>query len=394
MFTCAKLSIYIGKIKNQNQNRSSHIRSLVSFSSLPACASTCPMGRPKKLRNLIGILKDKASLLKAALLFSYNSSSIRIAVLRATTHDPSAPPSDDRVDAVLSFGLDSRTTSCACIEALMDRLHHTQNATVSLKCLIVLHNIVARGSFILKDQLSFYPSAGGRNFLNLSRFRDESDADTWELSSWVRWYAGVLEQNLMASRILGSYFGSSSRIVEKNTEEKVSALLNSVLLSELDALVGFIERLCEAPNSLQKNNLVYEIVRLVGDDYRFAQYEIFSRVTECEDRTGNLSSSELAQLLCGLKRLEDYKERLMVLFVNRKRNDAFWDLISQTRVKLVTVKEQREERRLVMKGRREESSELTRFRERVAGSGHLFRFSSDGPGLDVDRARLTISAVR
>ena len=112
----------------------------------------------RKLQNLIGILKDKASLIKATLsITGPHASSTRVSILRATTHDPSSPPPEHRISAVLGC-VGSRRTSCACIEALIDRLNHTRSAVVALKCLVVAHNIVSRGSFILRDQLSVYPS--------------------------------------------------------------------------------------------------------------------------------------------------------------------------------------------------------------------------------------------
>ncbi|XP_057974864.1 putative clathrin assembly protein At4g40080 [Malania oleifera] len=354
------------------------------------------MRQRKNLRDIIGILKDKASLIKETLL-SPRHASPRAAVLRATTHDASAPPPEHHVSAVLAHGDGPRHAAGATVEALMDRLHRTHTAPVALKCLYVLHSIAARGSFILRDQLSFYPSTGGRNFLNLSTFIDKSEPYAWELSSWVRWYAAVLERSLTASRVLGSYFCSSSRTKKKDKEaEKISGQLNSELLEEMGALVTLVEEICEAPESLhlQKNNLVYEVVRLVGKDYGLAQHEIFIRMRELGDRTERLSSDDSAELIRVLERLEDCKEKLVLLFVNRQRNDLFWDLVGETKTKLLIRKKEQEERRLVAVARRGESSELTRYGGEVAGRPEqLFRMSVSGSWLDADRLALTVSAV-
>ncbi|KAF3445963.1 hypothetical protein FNV43_RR11140 [Rhamnella rubrinervis] len=316
------------------------------------------MGRRKiKLRNLIGILKDRASIIKATLSIDRHVSSIHVAILRATTHHPSTSPSENRITAVLRLGNSSRLTSCTCIVALMDRLHATHSAPVALKCLFTAHNIVSNGSFILRDQLSFYPSTGGQNFLNLSMFRDDSNVDMWDLSSWVRWYAGVVEQNLIVSRVLGYYLSSSSfsslNIYVNNKKEtirddKLSVLLNSDLLWEVDVLVDDVERISDAPESLhlRRNSLVYEAVTLVGEDYRLVQRELWVRFKELGDRMEGLSSIELTRLLAALKTVEDCRERLVLLFVNRKMNVAFWDLIRQTKTKLVEMKEKREQKRL------------------------------------------------
>ncbi|KAM4129318.1 hypothetical protein ACJW30_01G013300 [Castanea mollissima] len=330
------------------------------------------MGRLKKLRNLIDSLKDKASLIKATLSITKCHASVNFAVLHATTHNPS-PPSEKRLAAVLNFGNGSRLTACACIEVLMDRLHDTQSASVDLKCLLTIHNVLNRGSFILKDQLSFYPCSGGKNFLNLSNFRDNSDVETWELSNWVRWYAGLLEQSLMVSRVLGYYFCSCSyRVDNKDKEQKVLSLLNSELLKEINVLVDFTEKICEAPGSLHVNSLVFEVMRIVGEDFMLVQSEIFVRVVELGNRMESMIyGTESTQFFNVLKRLEDCKERL-----NRENNDGFWDLIRQTKKKVLMVREKREEMRLVVVtvGHRDESvSESTRFRKQIADSGQLFK---------------------
>uniref|UniRef100_A0A2N9GR43 ENTH domain-containing protein n=1 Tax=Fagus sylvatica TaxID=28930 RepID=A0A2N9GR43_FAGSY len=353
----------------------------------------------KKLRNLIDILKDKAPLIKATLSTKRHASSITVAVLHATTHNSPYPPSEKRVAAVLAFGHGSRLTACACIEVLMDRLHDTHSASVALKCLFTIHNVITRGSFILKDQLSFYPSSGGRNFLNLSTFRDNSNVEMWELSYWVRWYAGLLELSLMISRVLGYYFYSSSCKDNKDKADKVLSLFNSDLSREIDVLVDFTERICEAPDlHFQRNNLVYEVVRMVSEDYSLVQSEILVRVVELGNRMENMSYGELTQFLNPLKRLEDCKEKLLLLFVNREMNDGLWDLISQMKKKVLMVKGKREEVKLVMvrMGHRDESiSESARFRKQFAESGQLFRFTSgSGEWLGLDRVSLPVSTVR
>ncbi|KAJ4701396.1 ENTH/ANTH/VHS superfamily protein [Melia azedarach] len=356
------------------------------------------MGRLKKSRLFFGILKDKVSLIKTALSTRRQTSSIRRGIIRATTHGSSSPPPDEIIDAVLSSGNGSRPRACTCIQALMDRLHGTHNAFVALKCLYTVHHIITRGSFILKDQLSIYPSFGGRNFLNLSTFHDDSDPERWELSSWGRWYAGILEQNLSVSRVLGYYLSSSNG---KDKEEMVLASVTPDLLRELDSLVAFVQEISNVPNSfhLQRNDLVYEIVRLVSEDYRLIQREIFLRVVELGERTMSLSLDELIQVSSGLQKLEDCKDRLLLLFANRKKNDRLWELIRESNKNISTAVSKRiEEKALVKMWRRDESSELTLVRERFAVLGQALQLKSGGGGggalLGLDRVPLTVSTVR
>ncbi|KAG5245792.1 hypothetical protein OIU76_002020 [Salix suchowensis] len=356
------------------------------------------MGHRKKLKTVIGILKGLTSIIKATLSTKSNTKT-HTAVLRATTaRNSSSPPSDDRIAAVLSLGRGSRLTACSVIEALMDRLHGTKNPSVALKCLFTIHSILKKGSFILKDQLSFYPSFGGRNFLNMSKFRQDSDPERWELASWVRWYATAIEQNFIVSRFLGHYLNSSfSSKNSKDREDKASALLDEDLLGELDALAGFVEVICEAPDSLhlQRNNLVYAVIRYVGEDYRVVQREILIRVVELRDRMENLTFNELTRLLSSLKRFEDCRERLRLLFVNRARNDALWELICGTKLKIIEmVREMGELKSLVKMERTDDSGELSRLRERFGVLRQVVRFNSGGRWWGTDRVQaLTMSSM-
>ncbi|KAK7280967.1 hypothetical protein RIF29_08566 [Crotalaria pallida] len=158
-----------------------------------------------KLKELIGIIKDKASQGKAAIL----SKRTTLSLLRATSHDSFTPPSHKHISTLLSSGDGSRATASAAIDLLMDRLQTTRNSAVALKCLITVHHIIKHGTFIFQDQLSVYPYTGGRNYLNMSNFRDKSTPTSWELSSYVRWYAQHMEQLLSTSRILGFFMGTS-----------------------------------------------------------------------------------------------------------------------------------------------------------------------------------------
>ncbi|XP_058222656.1 putative clathrin assembly protein At4g40080 [Rhododendron vialii] len=351
----------------------------------------------KPMRNLMGIFKDKASLIKAALSIKRAAAAVHVAVLRATTHSPSLPPPPHRVSALLSLGRDSRPAAWACVAAILDRLHATRDAYVALKCLITLHHVASEGSVVLKDQLSFYPSTGGRNFLNMSRFRDKRDPETWELSSWVRWYAAVLEGNLTVSRVLGTFLSSDSRRTDANlrNREELRVLTSADLVRDLDCLVDMVEEISRAPESLefQRNDLVYEVVNFVGEYYRSTQYRILGRLGELGERIDGLSSGELSELTRSLERLEVCRGRLSALFVNKKRNDAFWEVVGGTKARAAKLEEERERGRwLVRVGRRreEEEGESTRCRERVGRPSQVLRLPYSGDWHGVDRVHFHI----
>ncbi|GMI77245.1 hypothetical protein like AT4G40080 [Hibiscus trionum] len=328
------------------------------------------MGYRTRLRAVFGLLKDKASLIKTTLSTKRHKASARRLILRATTHGSPVPPADHRIDAVIALGQSSRATACTCVQSIMDRLHRTRNSTVALKCLYTIHNIIGKGSVILKDQLAVYPSFGGRNFINLSTFRDDSDLEASERSAWVRWYAGMLEQDLMVSRMLGYHLNSPPRSKNEiqNKKDKIMGLLNSDLLKEIDVLINFSDHLSTVPDSLylQRESLVYEVVRLVSEDYRLVQREIFVRFTELGERTRGLSLRECIEFLSCINRLDGYKERISLLLVNRNRNDDLWDSIKETKANLAAAveKKEKEGKMVVIESRR------------LTGFSELYRLAS------------------
>ncbi|KAJ9177539.1 hypothetical protein P3X46_012749 [Hevea brasiliensis] len=356
------------------------------------------MGLITNLRDLIGIIKDKASQSKAAIISKPKTLSLNLALLRATTHDPFAPPNPKHITTMLSYGYSSRATASAAIEALMDRLQSTHDSSVAIKCLAVVHHIIKDGSFILQDQLSVYPSTGGRNYLKLSSFRDNTTPVTWELSSWVRWYARYLEHLLSTSRVLGFFLCSTSSTAEKDKEEeKVSALTNPDLLREIDSLTSLMEEICNRPDSLHMhgNELLEQIISLVGEDYLSSINEISIRVDEVNHRLSCLSFVDSVELVCVLKRLEDCKERLLALSSRKKALvESLWSLISEMKGKVGDGKAYKEEGRLLLTmGRKDAGSESARFGERALSYSDSVRFSSARFGLNEYALQVNVESV-
>nr|GMC67503.1 putative clathrin assembly protein At4g40080 [Ipomoea batatas] len=336
------------------------------------------MGRITNLRDLIGVVKDKASQSKLALVSKPNTLSLRLAVLRVTAHSPNAPPDDRYLSSLLSLGDSSRAIASTLICALMDRLHRTGDSTVALKCLLTIHHVIKRGPFILQDQLSIFPAAGGRNYLKLSAFRDGATAATWILSAWVRFYARYLETLLFASRVSGYFLCSSSCAAAKDKQiEKLTSLMNSDLIGDVNSLIGLMEEMCKAPDSLllEGNKLLYEVVGLLSNDYLSLTNELLPRLGELKERLGRLSFADSVELACDLKRLEDCKERLSGLFTVAKPSvQNLWSLVQNLRERIEMLKVCREGRLLTF-GTPESKS--ARFDDhRVSKFCNSVRFSS------------------
>lgn len=156
---------------------------------------------------------------------------------------------------------------------------------------------------------------------------------------------------MISSRILGYYLhppppssSSSSWVsVRKVREKNIRASSSFDLARELETLVCLVIVLCRAPASvhLQKNDLMYEIVRSVGEDYRILRHEIRSRLMDLVGRLESVSCSELTQLLDVLEQFEDCKEKLFTLFVNKASHDGLWEVITETEQKSKGIKMRR-----------------------------------------------------
>ncbi|KAG4920104.1 hypothetical protein JHK84_048947 [Glycine max] len=314
-----------------------------------------------KLKELIGIMKDKASQGKAAIL----SKRATLSLLRATSHDSYAPPTCDHISMLLSSGDGSRATSSAAVHLLTHRLQTTQSSAVALKCLIVVHHVIKRGSFIMRDQLPY--SGGGRNYLNLSKFRDKSNPVCWELSSWVRWYAKHVEQLLWASRIVGFL---------PTEKERVSGLTNGELLRETEALLTVLEGIGNIPDaaSMEGNKLVSEIATLVEEDGVATLSEVFVRVNEFRERLamGCLGFGEVVELVYVLNRLDRCKEILVMVVITEKQR--LWDLVRELKVKVEKMEVYREEGKRTLTTHRATKSD--RFALTFLNSVDLGRFPS------------------
>ncbi|KAI4321418.1 hypothetical protein MLD38_034801 [Melastoma candidum] len=291
----------------------------------------------KKLRALAGILKDRASLTKASVSARRPVSTVNVAVLRATTHKSTSAPPEYRVAAVLLLNEDF---PLICVDSLVARLHKTTNAFVALKCLFSLHNIILQ-DWSLPREDGEGSAVGGHNELNVRTFDDRFDAESAEYSSWVRWYAEVLEENVAASRNLGCRL--FYRRASKEDELRVRGSFDEDLIRELGALASLLERLASAPGSLhlQRNELVYEIVASVCQDYRVIRRETTLRVEELSRRAEGMKPRELSCFMAELERVGGCEERLVAIFANKANNDGLWEEIARTTRRVSTLIQER-----------------------------------------------------
>ncbi|KAL8246704.1 hypothetical protein R6Q59_007920 [Mikania micrantha] len=303
------------------------------------------MVQKTNMRNFIGIVKDRLSLSKHMLLSKPNTSYLHVAVLHTTTHTPSTPPKDHHLATLLSVGDSSRATASVIIYSLTNRLNHTSNSYVALKCLLTIHHIIKRGPFILKDQLSVLLStgSGGRNNLKLSGFHDGASATTWVLSGWVRWYARYIETIIFTSKITAFVVTTPKTKAEREKQQgSILSFVSSDLTRDFGSLVGVIEEICKVPDNLPRDRLVRCVMELLANDYLSTVSEILLLLSEFKERVNLLSYNDSAELASGLERLSSCKEKLFELFTMKKTSvETLWEMVAELNNKIGTVEFQK-----------------------------------------------------
>lgn len=252
--------------------------------------------RRTKLHMLMGLIKDQFS---TGIVIAKHGhlTEIDLAVLRATSHEEQAIE-EEAVRSVLEIGTGSRMRVSHCICVIMDRLNKTSSWVVALKCLIIIHRCLHEGGFMFRDQLSVHPAKGGHNYLNLSKFKDTSSAFTWVVSTWVRWYARLIEQWIQMARNMRSFLDLKMDYTSAHAE-KILSLENRLLVKDINMLHDFLHEASawQADEFVMSHVLVKEGLRLVIQMTLSVYQEMKFRLYEIQKRVATLERSEALSLL-------------------------------------------------------------------------------------------------
>lgn len=166
-------------------------------------------------------------------------------------------------------------------------------------------------------------------------------------------------------------------MVRENKEHRISSFLNVDLIRELDSLIVLIEEICKVPDNMaaEGEKLVKEIMGLLLSDYLSSVNEILLRLGEFNERLSSLSFGDSVELVCGLKRLQDCRERLSVLYVvNKPSIEMMWGSVQELKDRIGMLN--REGGKFLTWGTREIGTESARFEQRVFFRGDSVRFQS------------------
>ncbi|KAJ4842895.1 hypothetical protein Tsubulata_013853 [Turnera subulata] len=232
---------------------------------------------PSKLRKAIGAVKDQTSI-SLAKVSSTNASNLEVLILKATRHD--AAPIDERyVNEVLSLVSSNKVYAAACAQAIAKRIGKTKNWIVALKSLMLVLRIFQDGDPYFPREILHVMKRGGR-VLNLSTFKDDSNSNPWDYTTFVRKFALYLDERLdcfltgKLQRRFTKRETDKSPHRNRRTNDSISEMKPPMLLDKIAAWQRLLDKAIVAtPTGATKNNrlvliALYAIVQESFDLYR------------------------------------------------------------------------------------------------------------------------------
>ncbi|CAL1412152.1 unnamed protein product [Linum trigynum] len=203
----------------------------------------------------------------------------------------------------------------------MDRLHATKNASVAIKCLFTIHVVLTTSSLSTLLQAGGIPSTCRNSAMDPTRRPGSSrrfeNPRSIPLRRWRRGREG----------------GSNSREAERRFANRGR---NSGRFRPIGVRCSKFSSIAEERFFLRG-----------GEDFRLVKREILVRVAEFQDgKLQSLSFGELTRLVVECRRLKGCRERLSLLFVNGKRNDALWEMVAETVNEIIEAVMEKDEQRL------------------------------------------------
>ncbi|MCD7470418.1 hypothetical protein HAX54_010286 [Datura stramonium] len=244
---------------------------------------------PSKLKKAIAAVKDQTSI-SLAKVSSNTSSTLEVAVLKATTHED--VPVDERyIHEAVQLVSSNKTYAAACARAIGKRIGRTRNWIVALKSLMLVLRIFQDGDPYFPREV-LHAMKRGAKILNLSNFRDDSNSSPWDFTAFIRTFALYLDERLdcfltgklqrrcnYKDRENSNYSRSNSdssrnRRSRSRTNEAIREMKPAMLLDKISYWQRLLERaIATRPTGAAKTNCLvqaalYAVVQESFDLYK------------------------------------------------------------------------------------------------------------------------------
>ncbi|GAV82486.1 ANTH domain-containing protein [Cephalotus follicularis] len=166
------------------------------------------------IRKAIGAVKDQTSI-SIAKVAGNVAPELEVLVVKATTHDKD--PTDEKyireiINLTSSY---SREYTNACVVTISKRLSKTRDWIVALKALMLVHRLLVDGHPLFEEEI-VHTTRRGMRVLNMSDFKDEAHSNSWDHSSFVRFYAMYLDEKVEFAVYEKKLGGGDGRFEERD----------------------------------------------------------------------------------------------------------------------------------------------------------------------------------
>ncbi|RCV08794.1 hypothetical protein SETIT_1G355300v2 [Setaria italica] len=254
------------------------------------------------IRKYVGALKDSTTVSIAKVNSDYKE--LDIAIVKATNHVES--PAKEKYIRDIFYHLSPgrpRADVAYCIRALGRRLSKTRNWAVALKTLVVIHRALREVDPTFRDEFISYGRTSS-HMLHMSYFKDDSSAEAWDYSAWVRNYALYLEERIESFRVL-------NYDVEKDPL-RTRDLDTVGLLDQLPALQQLLFRLlgCQPQGSSSYNIIIQHALSMVALESVKIQTAINDAILNLVDKFFEMQRDDAIRALDMYKRAISQAEQL------------------------------------------------------------------------------------
>ncbi|KAL6898056.1 hypothetical protein ACP4OV_006652 [Aristida adscensionis] len=259
-------------------------------------------GTQPTLRKYLGALKDTTTVSLAKVNSDYKE--LDIAIVKATNHVER--PSKEKYIREIFLSISAarpRADVAYCIHALARRLSKTRNWAVALKTLIVIHRALREVDPTFREELINYGRSRS-HMLNMAYFKDDSSAEAWDYSAWVRIYALYLEERLECFRVLK---------YDVETDPPRTRDLDTVaLLDHLPSLQQLLFRLlaCQPQGASSYNIIIQHALSMVALESAKIYTAISDGTINLVDKFFEMQRNDAIRALDIYKRATNQAERL------------------------------------------------------------------------------------
>ncbi|MCE0481723.1 Clathrin coat assembly protein [Datura stramonium] len=257
-------------------------------------------------RKAFSALKDSTMVGMAKVNSEYKK--LDVAILKATNH-VEALPKEKHVRTVFNAvsGNKPRADVFYCLHTLSKRLTKTHTWQVALKALIIIHRAMREVDVSFIQELVNYSAHRG-HLLNLTHFKDDTSANAWDYSTWIRSYASYLEEYLECYCLVKYDF--------QREQKRMKNVNTPTLIETIPYLQKLLSRLlsCKPLGAAQYNFLIQHALSIVAAESASLYVTIADGMLNLVDKFFEMQRHDAVRALEIYRRAGDQAVKLSEFF--------------------------------------------------------------------------------